>query len=82
MVFLSLIAIVILGFFLLSIFDRQLRDKVVDFSRANVDNLFRKAPVFSDEVIIDPLNEEIRKFTAGRTTGGINIGKQQTKEFE
>ncbi len=73
MVILVLIGIVILGFFFLSIFDRELRDKVVDKFSGTLQNVLKKTPVLADTIIIDPLTEQIRKFTAGRQTGGAKV---------
>jgi len=70
---LATIGLAILGFFFLSIFDRELRDKAVDKLRGTLDNVLKKTPVLTDKVIIDPLTEQIRKFTAGRQTGGAKV---------
>ena len=75
---LSIAGTIILGFFFLSIFDKELRDKVINRLSGTFDNILKKTPVLSDKVIIDPLTEQIRKFTAGRQTGGIKIDEKKT----
>ena len=79
MVLFALLGLGILGFFVLSIFDRELRDRAVDKLRGVLDNLFKKSPVIADQVIIDPLTEQVRKLTSGRKTGGIQVDQEPAR---
>jgi hypothetical protein len=78
MVLFTALLFTVFGFFLLSIFDRSLRDELLDKARTGIDFILKRTPVISDKVIIDPLTEQIRKFVSGRNVGGLRVDAQNT----
>jgi len=79
MVLITLILFTILGFFVLTIFDKKLRDQVIEKAGEISNGILRRSNVDPARVIINPLEEQIRKLTSGSQTGGIKLDLQATR---
>ena len=73
MVFLALILLVVIFFVAVSIFDKNLRDKIVEGLKDVTNKIFTSLPPALDKIVTDPLQNQISKLRAGRDTGGIEL---------
>lgn len=69
-IILAIIILILLG---ISLISKDIRDKIVSTSEEIYNKIFTRAPIAIDEVVINPLKNQIGKFSSGRQIGGINI---------
>lgn len=67
-IILAILILVLLG---ISLISKEVRDKIVSTVKEMIDKIFTRTPIALDEVVINPLKNQIGKFNSGRQTGGI-----------